>query len=245
MCLRVIDMDRGYIKSGSANIYYELHGTEGDYLVLLHGNAESMKRMKHQIEYFSKDHRVLAIDSRGHGESGFGQGTLNLGTMALDVENVITELGIKKVNVLGFSDGANIAMLLAVKCPELIDSLILIGGNMTPWGMKLGALAAVKAAYYMTAVAGRFDARLKTEHEYYFLMAKEPSITADMLKRIRARTLVIAGSKDMIREKHTRLIAESIPNAQLDILDGDHFIIYRTPRIINERADRFLKGTAE
>lgn len=235
-------MEHGVIKSGSADIYYELHGDKGEYLVLLHGNGESMRRMQHQIDYFSKDYRVIAIDSRGHGESGFGQGSLNLSTMALDVENVLESLKIDKVNVLGFSDGANIAMLLAIKRPELVSKLILVGGNLKPGGMQLGTFLAVQAAYYLTMLAGHFDSRLRIEHEYYFLMAKEPAITKDMLKRIRAKTLVIAGDKDMIRPGHTKLIADSIPDARLLMLEGDHFIIYRTPQVINEKADEFLKG---
>lgn len=235
-------MEHGIVKSGSADIYYELHGDKGEYLVLLHGNAESMKRMKHQIDYFSKSYRVLAIDSRGHGESGFGQGSLNLPTMALDVENVLTFLKIEKSNVLGFSDGANLAMLLAIKRPDLISKLILIGGNLKPTGMQIGTLIAVKTAYYLTKVAGFFDSRLRLEHEYYFLMAKEPDITKDMLKRICAKTLVIAGTKDMIKPSHTKFIANNIPNATLLMLEGDHFIIYRTPEVINEQVDKFLKN---
>jgi pimeloyl-ACP methyl ester carboxylesterase len=238
-------MEHGIVRSGSADIYYELHGDKGEYLVVLHGNGESMKRMQHQIEYFSKEYRVLAIDSRGHGESGFGQGSLNLATMALDVENVITELNIDRVNVLGFSDGANIAMLLAIKRPELVSRLILVGGNLKPEGFEIGTYLAVKVAYYLTKVAGYFDSKLRLEHEYYFLMAKEPNITDSMLKRITAKTLVIAGDKDMIKPAHTKKIADGIPNARLLMLEGDHFIIYRTPQVINEKADEFLKEVSE
>lgn len=233
--------EHGVVRSGSADIYYELHGDKGEYLVLLHGNAESMKRMKHQIEYFSKEYRVLAIDSRGHGESGFGQGALNLATMALDVENVLESLKIDKVNVLGFSDGANIAMLLAVKRPSLVSKLILVGGNLKPSGMRLGTFLAVEAAYYMTKAAGVFDSRLRLEHEFYFLMAKEPDITPAMLKRISAKTLVIAGTKDMIKPSHTKFIADSIKGARLEMPEGDHFIIYRTPEVINKLAGDFLR----
>ena len=234
-------MERGVIKSGSANIYYELHGDKGEYLVLLHGNGESMRRMDKQIEYFSEGYRVLAIDSRGHGESGFGQGMLNLTTMALDVENIIEELKLGKVNILGFSDGANIAMLLAIKRPDLVSKLILVGGNLKPGGMKLSLLIAVKAAYYLTKAARIVDKRMGIENEYYYLMAKEPNITPRMLKRIKADTLVIAGDKDMIKTSHTKLIADNIENSKLLILEGDHFIIYRTPEVINKEADKFLK----
>ena len=235
-------MQRGMIKSGSADIYYELHGDSGEYLVLLHGNGESMRRMQKQIDYFAKKYRVLAIDSRGHGESGFGKGALSLSTMALDVENIADALKIDRVNVLGFSDGANIAMLLAAKRPELVNKLILVSGNLNPRGMKLDAFIAVNVAYYAARFAGKFDKKFSLDKEFYFLMAKEPDITKAMLSRITAKTLVIAGDKDMIKPEHTRLIADSIKNAELCILQGDHFIIYRTPEVINEKAEEFLRG---
>ncbi len=235
-------MDYGIVRSGSADIYYERHGESGESLVLLHGNNESMHRMQPQIDYFSKRYRVLAIDSRGHGQSGFGKGELNLDTMSVDVENVLNELGIAKTNVLGFSDGANIAMLLAIRRPELVSGLVLVGGNLKPSGMTAGIFLSVNAAYYLTKLAGKFDSRLRLEHEFYHLMAKEPNISPSSLERITAKTLVIAGNKDLIRPSHTHLIAKNIPDAKELILEGDHFIIYRTPEVINEAADKFLSG---
>lgn len=62
-------MQSGYFKSGSASIYYELHGEGEEILVLLHGNGGNCKNFKNQIPFFSKKYKILAIDSRGHGES--------------------------------------------------------------------------------------------------------------------------------------------------------------------------------
>jgi pimeloyl-ACP methyl ester carboxylesterase len=233
-------MNKGYIQSGSANIYYELHGDSGEYLVLLHGNGESMQRMHHQIEYFSKSYRVLAIDSRGHGESTFGKGSLSLSSMALDVENVLIALNIDKVNLLGFSDGANIAMLLAIKRPELISKLVLIGGNTKPTGMTAGSLTAVYAAYFLTKASAFFDKTRKYQIDYLRLMAKEPHISPRNLKRITSPTLVVAGTHDMIKLSNTKLIVSSIPNSELCLLEGDHFIIYREPDVMNKAVDNFL-----
>jgi pimeloyl-ACP methyl ester carboxylesterase len=241
-----MDFKCGMVRSGSTDIYYELHyegnaEDNAEYLVLLHGNAENMRRMQAQIDFFSKCYKVLAIDSRGHGQSGFGQGELNLTTMAIDVENVLYALGIDRVNILGFSDGANIAMLFAIKNPDMVDRLVLVSGNLKPNGMQFGPLAAVVAAYYLSKLAGRFDPKFRLEHEYYYLMAKEPNITPAMLARITAKTLVIAGDKDLIKSEHTHQITQGIKNAKELILPGDHFIIYRTPEVINEAAERFLK----
>ena len=99
----------GYIKSGSASIYYRIYGGENkEVIVLLHGNGESSGHFKKLIPFLSDKYKVVVIDSRGHGKSDFGGSQLSLGTMAVDLVNVLVELGLECVNIVGFSDGANI-----------------------------------------------------------------------------------------------------------------------------------------
>ena len=235
-------MKSGYIKSGSANIYYELHGESGPVLMLLHGNGESIKYFEPQIEFFKKEYRVLAIDSRGHGESEFGSGELNLGAMAVDVVNVIEGLEFEKVNLLGFSDGANIAMMVAMKNTDLLDKLILVGGNLHPKGMTIGSLAMVLLGYGVYCIANVMDRSNRYQKELFGLMVKEPRLNAEDLSKIRAKTLVMAGSKDMIRTSHTKLIANSIKNSKLEIMNGgDHFISRRFPKEFNNIVKAFLE----
>ncbi len=83
----------GYIKSGSANIYYAIYGEENiEPLVLLHGNGESGQHFKKIVPLLADKYKVVTIDSRGHGKSDFGGNQLSLGTMAVDLVNVIEEL---------------------------------------------------------------------------------------------------------------------------------------------------------
>ena len=74
------------------------------------------------------------------------------------------------------------------------------------------------------------------------LMVNEPNVRPEDLKTIRARTLVIAGTKDMIRESHTRLIAECIPDSQLVFISGGHFIANKNPEEFNRAVLEFMKG---
>ena len=74
------------------------------------------------------------------------------------------------------------------------------------------------------------------------LMVNDPNVEPDALKAIQARTLVIAGTKDMILESHTRLIAECIPNSQLVFINGSHFIANKKPREFNHAVLEFLNG---
>ena len=73
------------------------------------------------------------------------------------------------------------------------------------------------------------------------LMVRYPNIKPEDLSAIRAKTLVIAGTKDMIREQHTCLIAKSIPDSRLVFIDGDHFIANKNPAAFNQAVLDFLK----
>lgn len=72
------------------------------------------------------------------------------------------------------------------------------------------------------------------------LMVNDPNVKPEELSRIQAPTLVLAGTNDMIKESHTRLIARSIPGAKMVILPGDHFVANKNPRPFNEAVLQFL-----
>ncbi len=232
----------GYIKSGSAGIYYEVFGEENkEALVLLHGNGESGKHFKKIIPLLSDKYKVVVIDSRGHGNSDFGGSQLSLGTMAVDLVNVLESLGLNKVNIVGFSDGANIAMLTAIKNSDVVKKAVLVGGNYSFWGLKPMTGLMVALGYYCSFLGGFIDPRNRLNKEYFSLMFKEPNLKRESLKYIKAPTLVINGDRDMIKISHAKAIAKTIPNAELKIVKGDHFWIYRNPEEAGRIIREFIK----
>lgn len=232
----------GYLRSGSANIYYEIFGEENsEAVILLHGNGESGRSFKNLIPLISDKYKVIAIDSRGHGKSEFGSGQLSLGTMAVDVVNIIEALGLDKVNIVGFSDGANIAMLVSIKNSELVNKVVLIGGNYNFWGLKPSSALMIAIGYYCSKWGGIVDSRNRFNKEYFSLMFKEPNLKRDALKYIKAPALVINGDRDMIKLSHAKAIADTIPKGQLKIVKGDHFWVYRNPQEAAKVIKEFLK----
>lgn len=232
----------GYLRSGSANIYYEICGEENsEAVILLHGNGESGRSFKNLIPLISDKYKVIAIDSRGHGKSEFGSGQLSLGTMAVDVVNVIEALGLDKVNIVGFSDGANIAMLVSIKNSELVNKVVLIGGNYNFRGLKPSSALMIAVGYYCSKWGGIVDSRNRFNKEYFSLMFKEPNLKRDALKYIKAPALVINGDRDMIKLSHAKAIADTIPKGQLKIVKGDHFWVYRNPQEAAKVIKEFLK----
>ena len=150
--------------------------------------------------------------------------------------------GIEKADLLGFSDGGNIALTFALKHPERVHSLILNGANLYPAGVKLSVQIPVVIGYYMASAVAVCSRKARRNKEILGLMVKEPQIRPEELKKLKIRTLVIAGDQDMIKESHTRLIHENIPGAKLVILPGDHFIAGKNPAEFNRAVEDFLEN---
>lgn len=222
-------------------LHYEERGT-GMPLILLHGNGEDGSYFVHQTEYFSRSSRVIAVDTRGHGKSPRGSAPFTIGQFAEDLLGFMDMHGIDRADLLGFSDGGNIALNFAIKHPERVHSLILNGANLYPAGVKLSVQIPIVIGYYMASAAAVCSKKARRNKELLGLMVKEPQIRPGDLKKLKVRTLVIAGSQDMIKESHTRLIHESIPGAKLVILPGDHFIAGKNPVEFNRAVEEFLHG---
>ena len=223
------------------SLYYEEKG-EGFPLVLLHGNGEDHTYFKNQIEFFSKSRHVIAVDTRGHGKSPRGGGELSIRRFAEDLYEFFLEHGIEKADLLGFSDGGNIALLFALKNPKMVRKLILNGANLFPKGVRESVQFPIELGYFLAKPFANIGKKARKKAELLSLMVNDPYIEPDELKYICAPTLVIAGTHDMIKESHTRLIAEKIPGAKLKFIEGDHFIAHKNPDVFNKATEAFLNG---
>lgn len=221
-------------------LHYQEKGS-GYPLILLHGNGEDCTRFRHQIEYFSKEYRVIAIDTRGQGESPRGTAPFTFDQFAEDLLNFMNEHGIFRANILGFSDGGITALLFALNNPERVNKLILNGANLDIEGIIPPVRERIinKAKQYEEIKHESEDA-MKC-YELWNLMATQPAIDAKRLAKLETPTLVIVGTSDMISAEHTELIYKSLPKAELVLIQGDHFIAYDNPVPFNAAVDKFLK----
>ena len=138
----------------NCKIYYEqIDSGQRDTLVFLHGNMEDSSYFRRQKEYFSKRYNLIFIDTRGHGCSEFGnkEQKYDLRLLAKDLQEVLLRLKITSYVLIGFSDGANIAMEFAVVHPgKRLKGIVLVGGNLKPWGLKLKVYLEVLKLYFMS-----------------------------------------------------------------------------------------------
>lgn len=222
-------------------LYYTQSG-EGEPLFLLHGNGEDSMYFRQQIGALAGRYRVIAVDTRGHGHSPRGTAPFTLSQFADDLAELMDQLGICRAHLLGYSDGGNIAILFALRYPERVGRLILNGANLYPAGLKPLTLATVMIGYLFYGFLSCFSQGFADQRDLFSLMALQPHIRSDDLKRIQAPTLVLAGTRDVIRRKHTRLISGSIPYASLKILPGGHAIALQNAEAYNRTVLSFLSG---
>lgn len=221
-------------------LYYQEKGT-GEPLILLHGNGEDSSYFRNQIDYFQSAYRVIAIDTRGHGRSPRGSAPFTIEQFACDLYDFMQEHRISNAIILGFSDGANIAMRFAIKYPDMVKALILNGGNLDPAGVKRTTQIPIEIGYKIASLFARRSADTARNAEMLGLMVNEPNIKPSELSLITMPALVICGTNDMIKKSHTKKIAEHLPHARAAVVRGNHFIANKNPMEFNRVVSAFLK----
>lgn len=231
-----------FLDCEDTTLYYEVHGA-GEPIVLLHGNGEDHSYFKYQLPYLiERGFRVILIDMRGHGASSLGEQPLDFELFANDVIRVCDVEAIHSFHVLGFSDGANTAMQLAILYPKRILSMILNSGNIHPKGLCRGIRHDIYKAYYKAKIQACFDPTCKLDEQLLQLMIHHPHITSKQLSQLIMPVQVIAGTNDMIEAAHTRAIAYAIPHVSLVLIpQGDHFIARDRSEEFNQAIGSFLQ----
>lgn len=191
-----------YLNS-NPKIYYEKTGN-GKPLILLHGNKEDHTIFHELSEALKNDFTIYLVDTRGHGKSEKTT-EYHYKDMAEDVLKIIQYEGIENPSIFGFSDGGIIALLCAIKSPGSFDKIITAGANITVDGLGRLSQIGMMLSYWITK-----DKRTK-------MMLNEPNISKQELSKITCPVLVLAGENDLIKEKHTKMIAENIVHSTLQI----------------------------
>lgn len=231
-----------YCNINGIKIYYEIYGA-GEPLLLLHGNGQSIVDFTKQIPELAKHYRVIAVDTRAQGKS-IDQNSTNLSydIFASDMKVLLDSLHLKKVNVLGWSDGGNTALIMAIKYPEYVAKLIVMGANLNPTEDAVEKSMLTKLKKDLKMLQQKNDAESKQLTRLLYMLSTEPNIKVQDLRTINVKTLVLAGEKDVIKAKHTKLIADHINKSQLIIFKKEtHMVPEENAPLFNKTVIDFLK----
>ena len=222
-----------YQPANGVKLYYETYG-QGPPLLLLHGNGESINSFRYQMADLAQRYQVIAVDTRDQGKSGLTKGVLTYDLFAEDMVALLDALRIPAAHVVGWSDGGNTGLSLALHHPARVRSLVTMGANL------YADTTAVEASILKYFGEARRHGPAPTRR-LAGLVLDYPRMTPAELSRIQTPALVLAGEKDVIKEAHTRLIAASIPGAQLAILPGlSHYAPQENPAVFNAAVLEFL-----
>ena len=229
-----------YLDVNGVKLYYEIYG-EGEPLLMIHGNGGSFICFENQVPEFSKHFKVILVDCRGRGNSSYQKGVeLTFDLQVEDINLFLDKLNIQKTNILGWSDGGIIGLLLALKHPEKVAKLVTSGANIFPEGV----------VYFdeMKKTTVELESKNKNHENDLALDLNNldlnyPNLKFSDLNAIKSKTLIIAGDHDVIKGEHTLKMYESIPNAQLAILpNSSHSALIENSKLFNEIVLPFLKG---
>ena len=224
-----------YAKVNGINLYYEIYGS-GQPLVILHGNGGSISNAEPHLEFFSKKHKVIAIDSRGQGRSVDDSSDLTYDLMASDVNALLEQLQIDSAYVWGQSDGAILSLILAKDYPKKIKKAIAYAANLTPDTLGLMPVEYKRIEEKVNHPENAKEKQLNT------LMYKYPNIPFSDLHRIKADVLVMSGDADMIPLEHTLKIYQNILRSNLCVLPGaTHGGAWEKPELFQQLATDFFE----
>ena len=217
-------------------MYYAVRGS-GPTLLLLHGGGDSGEHsFERQLDVFSPQHRIIAPDQVGQGHTPDVTGPLSYTSMMQDTATLLMSLKLKRVDVVGFSDGGILALMLAVRHPELVRRLVISGVNVSPEGLTAEELRGLREAQITTpTTVGEKLAKL------WLTSPTKTELSLALLSQIQQPVLVISGDRDAITLEHTLQIFQALPRAELCVLPGtEHATFSSRPEWLNPIISAFL-----
>ena len=258
----------GYAPVNGLQMYYEVHGSGGTPLLLLHGGLFNLDlQFGEVLPALSQSRRVIAADFQAHGRTGDIDRPLTSADLASDVVGLLQHLGVPKVDVFGFSLGGAVALQLAVTYPDVVRKAIISSVSFRPDGIRPENAAAV-GQMNVDMIAGT------PMEQDYLAKSPNPDKLQDLLDKIgaflndadgwsdaeiegiAAPTLITVGDCDMVTLEHAVRFLQlrggdvngdfvGVPASQLAVFPGTtHFFGMARTALVLDVVTTFLDGPA-
>jgi len=236
------EVQGNYAEVNGLTMYYEVHGA-GQPLVLLHGAFGVVEGWVGVLPTLTQTHQVILVELQGHGRTGDIDRPLSFGPMADDVAALLRQLKLEPADVFGYSMGGRVALALAIRHPDLVRKLAILG---TTAGTPKDTYEPETYQQLMSITPETFN--FPQVKDPYTSVAPDPSqwpvlvskivqanidsqgFPAQDLQSIQSPTLIMQGDHEGVRPEHAVEMYRNIPRAQLAIFpNGDHFLLFMSP----------------
>lgn len=226
------DSVSGYATVNGIKMYYEIHGS-GSPLVLIHGGGSTIRTTFSQVLHdFAQHHQVIAVELQGHGHTGRRPGPTTFEQDADDVAALLQTLHIQQADILGFSNGGCTALQIGIRHPQLVRRIVAISSFYKREGLPAGFWDMMQKAHFSDMPQPFKDAYLAIrkdpeglqamfdqDHDRMLAFKDWPD---DMIRSIKAPTLVMISDQDAIQPEHATAMYRLLPKGRLTILPGQH-----------------------
>lgn len=233
----------GYAAVNGLRMYYEIHGSGGTPLVLLHGAFSAIgSSFGTLLPELAKTRQVIAFEYQAHGHTADIDRPLTIAQLADDIAAAITELGIAPADIFGYSLGASIALHVALRHPTVVRKLVLASVTTKLSGIHPGLMDGLgemqPAMMYGSPWHEEYISIAPDSNGFDRLFAKKAEldkqiadIPDEAIASLKAPVLLISGDSDIARPEHLvelfRLLGGGVfgdmaglPNSQLAVLPG-------------------------
>ena len=240
----------GYVEVAGRRVWHEVSGA-GAPVVLLHGGFVGAASFSRQVPALVEaGYRVHVPERRGHAHTPDVAGPITYSAMADDTVAYLEQVVSIPAHLVGWSDGAVVALLVAQRRPDLVARMALIGQYYNSTGKAAGGdiVSLLNSSEVITFLRQGYDPVSPDGPEHFTIVhAKmmrmfeaEPEIDLDTLSRVSAPTLVLQGDRDEVTVEHSLAVVAALPDACLAVLPGDHTLPITRPDLVNALIVSFL-----
>jgi len=248
-------LESGHAPVNGIDMYYEVHGRrDGVPLVLLHGGGSTIEvTFSNVLPIFAGSRRVIAVEEQGHGRTTDRDQPVTFETSADDVAALLRHLKVDKADLFGFSNGASIALQVAIRHPHLARKLVFASSMTKRNGAQPQLWEFIKKADFSNMPQALKDAflrvnpdpqKLRTMHDKDAArMQSFKDVPDDLVRSVRAPTLIVLGDQDIVKPEHAVELTRLISGARLLILPGGHGD-YLGEAVMTQKETRYPELTA-
>ncbi len=227
-------IDSGHAAVNGISMYYEVHGPAGGVpLVLLHGGGSTIDvTFSRVLPVLAQGRRVIAVEEQGHGRTTDRAAPVSFETSADDVAELLLRLGVAEADLFGFSNGASVALQVAIRHPEVVRKLVFASAMTRRDGAQPQLWEFMQHADFSNMPQPLKNAFLRVNPDTAQLRAMHDKdaermrsfedVPDELLRSVQAPTLIVVGDRDIVKPEHAVELSRLLPEARLLVLPGGH-----------------------